>query len=87
VSGDAPKRHADFASSLNLPYPLLSDPKGRIARAYGVARAGGWLPTKRATFVIDRDGVVRRAIAAELDVGSHARDALVAVEELAGRSA
>jgi peroxiredoxin Q/BCP len=82
VSGDSPKRHTAFAQSLDLPYPLLADPDAAIAKAYGVARAGGWLPTKRATFVIDREGTVRRAIVAELDVASHARDALEAVREL-----
>jgi peroxiredoxin len=48
-----------------------------------VARAGGWLPTKRTTFVIDREGIVRRAVVAELDAASHARDALDALRELA----
>lgn len=47
-----------------------------------MARAGGWLPTKRASFVIDREGVVRRVIVAELDAASHAREALAAVREL-----
>ena len=66
TSRDKPDRHASFAESLNLPYPLLSDPRGEIARAYGVARGGGWLPNRRATFVIDRGGVVRKVIRAEL---------------------
>jgi peroxiredoxin Q/BCP len=83
VSPDTAKRHAAFTSSLDLPYPLVSDPKAGISRAYGVARAGGWLPTKRATFVIDRAGIVRRAIVAELDVATHAREALEAVRSLA----
>ena len=82
MSSDSPERHGAFTRSLDLPYPLLSDPKTTIARDYGVARAGGWLPTKRATFVIDRAGVVRRAIVAELDVASHAREAVDAVREL-----
>lgn len=84
MSSDPPTRHAAFAKSLDLPFPLISDPKAEIARAYGVTRAGGWLPTKRATFVIDREGEVRRAIVAELDVASHAREALAAVRALAG---
>jgi peroxiredoxin Q/BCP len=83
VSSDSPGRHASFAKRLDLPFPLLSDPKAEIARAYGVARAGGWLPTKRASFVIDRAGVVTRVIVAELDAASHAREALAAVREIA----
>lgn len=68
---------------MNLPYPLLSDPNGAIAKAYGLARAGGWLPSRRATVVIDREGVVRKVIAAELDIKQHAREALEALRELA----
>jgi peroxiredoxin Q/BCP len=83
VSTDSAGRHAAFTSSLGLPYPLVSDPKAEISRAYGVARAGGWLPTKRATFVIDTAGIVRRAVVAELDVATHAREALEAVREIA----
>ncbi|MBW2243216.1 MAG: peroxiredoxin [Deltaproteobacteria bacterium] len=76
VSNDSPDRHASFAESLELPYPLLSDPKGAIAKSFGLARAGGWLPNKRATVVIDREGIVRKVIAAELDIAQHAREAL-----------
>lgn len=47
-----------------------------IAKAYGLARAGGWLPNKRATVVIDREGIVRKVISAELDIAQHAREAL-----------
>jgi len=34
------------------------------------------LPNKRATVVIDREGIVRKVIAAELDIAQHAREAL-----------
>jgi peroxiredoxin Q/BCP len=61
----------------------VSDAGSEIARAYGVTRAGGWLPSRRVTFVIDREGVVRRVISAELDVREHAREALAALAALA----
>ncbi len=82
VSPDSEDRHASFGKSLGLPYPLVSDKGGRIAKAYGVARAGGWLPSRRVTFVIDRSGTVAEVISAELDVSYHAREALRVVEEL-----
>ncbi len=44
-----------FARSLELPFPLLADPEGKIARAYGVAGDGY---AKRVTFIIDTDGRV-----------------------------
>jgi peroxiredoxin Q/BCP len=82
VSNDSASRHAAFAKTLGLPFPLVSDEGGEIAKAYGVTRAGGWLPSKRVTFVIDSGGTVRRAVSAELDVRTHAREALEAVQAL-----
>lgn len=82
MSSDSEGRHASFAKSLELPFPLVSDEGSQIARAFGVTRAGGWLPSKRVTFVIDREGVVRRVIAAELDIAHHAREALDALRKL-----
>ena len=68
---------------MDLPFPLVSDPKLKIARAYGVTRAGGWLPARRVTFVIDPAGIVRQVVTGELDILEHARAALAAVKELA----
>jgi alkyl hydroperoxide reductase subunit AhpC len=59
----------------------VSDPKSEIAKAYGVTR-NAWLPSRRATFVIDSAGVVCQVITAELDVTRHAREALASAETL-----
>ena len=48
-----------FAQSLNLPFPLASDPKGEVAAAYGV-KALMW--ASRTTFVIDGDGKIVRVV-------------------------
>jgi peroxiredoxin Q/BCP len=82
VSTDSAATHAAFAQKHGLPFPLLSDPNARVASAFGVARIGGWLPTKRVTFVIDKQGVVRKVIKSELDVDRHVDDALAALAEL-----
>lgn len=82
VSSDSGTRHSAFASSLDLPFPLLSDRDSKVAKAYGVTRVGGWLPSRRVTFVIDRAGVVRKRISAELNVNEHAREALEAITAL-----
>ncbi len=60
----------------------MSDEGSRIAKAYGLTRAGGFLPSKRATFVIDTAGVVQRAISAEFDIGEHVRESLAALKNL-----
>jgi peroxiredoxin len=53
---------------LQLPFPLLSDLNREIVREYGVMytpenrhREGFYGVSKRAVFVVDRDGVVRYA--------------------------
>jgi peroxiredoxin Q/BCP len=49
--------HARFRDAHALTLPLLADVDGAVARAYGVAGRRGH--TKRATFVVDAEGVVR----------------------------
>jgi peroxiredoxin len=60
ISVDGPWSHAAFAAERQLHFPLLSDfePKGDVARRYGVYRAKEGV-SERALFVIDGSGVVR----------------------------
>ncbi len=48
-----------FAKSLRLPFPLLSDVDGEVARYWGV-KGDGY--ARRVTFVIDVDGKVTDVI-------------------------
>jgi peroxiredoxin Q/BCP len=82
VSFDTADKHAQFAEHYKLPYPLVSDADGKIAGKFGVARFGGWLPTKRVTFVIDKEGVVRHVIHSELNIDKHIDEAIQALEKL-----
>ena len=59
ASVDPPARHRRFASDLDLPFRLLSDPEQEVARAYGVRGSNG--QPKRSVFVIGRDGKVTYA--------------------------
>ena len=83
VSLDSPEKHAQFATANELAYPLISDGSAAIAKAYGVSRLGGWLPTKRVTFVIDRDGIVKHVIRSELNIDRHIDEAIDALRRLA----
>lgn len=49
--------HDAWMSKHNLSVPLLSDPDGAVAKAYGVAAPG--IGTRRAVFVVDENGDVR----------------------------
>jgi peroxiredoxin Q/BCP len=56
VSMDDLDTQKRFAESLELPFPLLADPQGEAARAYGVAAENY---ARRVTFVIGPDGIVK----------------------------
>ena len=89
VSNDGPEAHKKFIADHRLNFPLLSDGDGAIAKAFGVARLGGflsgWIPPRRVTFVIDREGVVRRVIESEFSAQKHIDGAIEALKSLAGR--
>jgi len=48
-----------FAESLKLPFPLLADPEGKVAKAYGVFNEGH---ASRVTFVIGKDGTILKVL-------------------------
>src|SRR5687768_6007260 len=62
VSLDEPESHRGFSSKCDLPYPLLSDPEGRVHELYEAwqkwrtALVGrSHLAVRRCTFLIDED--------------------------------
>jgi peroxiredoxin len=61
VSMDTLETQTKFAESLTLPFPLLADPGGVAARAYGVANVEKGF-ANRVTFVIGKDGRVASVI-------------------------
>ena len=82
VSMDSQASHQRFAEGQRLNFPLVSDRDAAICKAFGVARLGGWLPPRRVTFVIDREGIVRHVIASELNATKHVDEALATVRAL-----
>lgn len=83
ISVDGVWCHAAFAANRTLRFPLLADfePKGEVARRYGVydARAG---ISERALFVIDADGIVRWRYVSPIDVNPGADGILDALDRL-----
>ena len=72
VSVDFGAANAVFAEKLGLKFPLLSDTRRVMTRAYGVLnddpaasndakRIAGYLRAKRSWFIIDKAGVIRYA--------------------------
>jgi thioredoxin-dependent peroxiredoxin len=81
ISTDSAASHQQFAGKHRLPMKLLTDADGAVRRAYGVRATLGLFPG-RATFVVDRDGVIRHSFASQLRVVSHVQQALAVVRQL-----
>lgn len=56
---DTAETNKKFAESLDLDYPILSDPEKGVAKAYGVVHEGRANP-ERWTFYIDKQGVIKK---------------------------
>lgn len=86
ISVDGVWCHAAFSQNRKLHFPLLADfePKGAVARLYGVYREGDGT-SERALFVIDADGVIRWSYVSPIDVNPGAEGILSALEELQGK--
>jgi peroxiredoxin len=72
-----------FAEDRNLRFPLLSDfePKGAVARLYGVYNAEAGL-AQRALFVLDAEGIIRWSHVSPSNVNPGADGILKALEGL-----
>jgi peroxiredoxin len=83
ISVDGVWCHSAFARDHKLHFPLLSDfePKGGMARAYGVYREADGV-TERALFVIDGEGVIAWSHISPIGVNPGANGILTALEEL-----
>ena len=87
VSKDSVKRHDTFRSKYDLPFPLISDSDGTLAQAFGVlmekTTASGKPSTsvQRSTFLLDADGVIRKAWP-KVKVAGHVDEVLAAAREL-----
>jgi peroxiredoxin Q/BCP len=82
ASCDDPKTNEEFAKSLGLDYPILSDPEKTTAAAYGVLGLVG-LPS-RTTIYVDANGKVA-FIDTSVRTSSHGKDVATKLAELGAR--
>lgn len=85
VSLDDLDSHARFREKYGLPFPLLSDPEAEVAKRYGVYRKKNlygreFWGVERTTFVIDREGVLRKVFP-RVRVDGHTEEVLTFVRE------
>jgi len=72
VSMDDETSHKAFKEKFSLPFPLIVDTDGAIAKAFDV-EGGGY--AKRVTFVIDGDGTITK-VYDSINTETHASDVL-----------
>jgi peroxiredoxin Q/BCP len=87
VSKDPPHSHDRFKAAYGLPFPLGSDEDSTVIEAYGSwvekSRYGkSYMGTDRSTFLIDRDGTIRKAWR-QVEVPGHVDEVLAALKEIA----
>ena len=64
ISVDSPWANAAFTEKLGVQFPILSDAKRDISRAYGVFDEQNII-ARRTTFVINREGIVQQVFMAQ----------------------
>ena len=86
VSKDDAKKHAKFIAKYDLKVPLATDADGSVCEAFGTwveksMYGRKYMGIDRATFLVDRDGVIKR-VWRKVKVPGHAEEVLAAAREL-----
>jgi thioredoxin-dependent peroxiredoxin len=86
VSRDSLKSHENFRAKHDFPFALIADPDETLCRLYDVIRTKNLYGRQvqgieRSTFLIDKQGVLRREWR-KVRVGGHVDEVLAAVREL-----
>lgn len=86
LSADTPKAHSKFAKKYGLSFPLLSDEKKEIIKAYGLWKKKSlfgvkFMGTERTTLIIDEQGIIRH-IFPKVRVKRHVEKVLEALDTL-----
>jgi len=72
------QNHADLK---NLPFAMLSDVKRELSTALGVLDSDSGV-AKRATFIVDPDGIIRFAYVTDMSVGRNPQEVLRVLDAL-----
>lgn len=75
ISSDGSGSHEGFASNHKLQFILLSDPIGKVRKAYGAYDMFGMIPG-RVTFVINKEGEVIHKFDSQLSPTKHIKESL-----------
>ena len=79
VSADTAESHSSFKEQHKLTFPLIADPDKRIIKTYQAQGLLGLIPA-RITYIIDKQGVIRKSFRHDLSIGKHLSDTLAALD-------
>lgn len=87
ISKDSVAAHAKFVEKFDLPFPLLSDPTGKVCESYGVWKekmlyGKKFMGIERGTFLIGADGKIKK-IFPKVKVKGHVDEVLSAFVQIA----
>jgi thioredoxin-dependent peroxiredoxin len=81
ISSDNVETHQQFSAKHQLPFTLLSDPKGEVRKLYRVPRTLGIVPG-RVTYLIDKQGIIRYSFNSQLKPLEHVAGTLEVLKSL-----
>ena len=86
ISGDSEASHQKFTDKYELNFPLLADKDNKVGKAYGVYKMKSlygrqFMGIERTTFVIDRDGIIRKVFP-KVKVNGHTDEVVEALKSL-----
>lgn len=80
ISSDGTGSHEGFATNHQLQFVLLSDPIGKVRKAYGAYDMFGMIPG-RVTFVINKEGKVIHKFDSQLSPTKHIKESLAILQK------
>lgn len=83
ISAQGASSHTAFKEKFDLPFPLLADKDKAVATAFGVMTFGFM---RRASFLIDQDGMIVDRLTADLRVQKHEDFARRAIARFGGKA-
>ncbi|NDU85508.1 MAG: peroxiredoxin [Ferrovum sp.] len=82
VSIDDASSHAEFADKHHLPFPLLADKEGTVAKSYGSERTlMGYKLARRNTFIIDPTGHIAK-VYVDVDAEQNPQEVIADLRQL-----
>jgi peroxiredoxin Q/BCP len=86
ISPDPSNMQSDFKNKFDLPFSLLADTEHKAAEEYGVWEPMTWqgetfMAAARTTFLIDKDGIIRK-IFRKVKPEGHAAEVFEALKEM-----